>query len=103
MIAPPLSHFHTLIPVVPAIVDSSDRIAVTMRECPLDCIRVPQSAFVKHGRCGRAQAVRRHFVLGETHAAESRVDGVLTHGPLPGVECREDVALPTGNRLELAE
>ncbi len=99
IITPPLGHLDALIPVVSAIVDTANSVAVSVRERPFDGIGVPEPALVEHGRCGRAQPVRRHFVLGEAHTPKRRVDGILAHWALAGMECREDVALAAGNRF----
>ena len=50
-VAPPLSHLHALVPIIAAIVDASDRIAVAMGQRPLDGIWMPQAAFVEHRGC----------------------------------------------------
>ena len=48
IVTPPLGHFDTFIPVVAAIVDTANSVAVTMGERSLDGVGMPEAAFVEH-------------------------------------------------------
>src|SRR3546814_20900103 len=65
VVAPPLRHTHPLIPVLAAVIDAANRIAVTVRQSPFNCVRVPEAAFIQHGGGGCPQPMRGDLTLGD--------------------------------------
>lgn len=83
--APQLSHPHPLVPLVAAIVGTSDGVIVAARLRTLDGVAVPQAAVVEQGRGVRAETVGGHVVRSATHAEQRDVDRVLAHRAVRGV------------------
>lgn len=92
MIAPPLHHFDPLGPILAAIVDAANGVAVGMGKRPFDGIRAPFSGLVEQSRSGGPQAVGGHVVVGIAHAPERLIHGVFAHWAAARVEGREDEA-----------
>src|SRR3546814_20382186 len=79
VVAPPLRHTHPLIPVLAAVIDAANRIAVTVRQSPFNCVRVPEAAFIQHGGGGCPQHTRGALILGAAHQATGGIHCVFAH------------------------
>ena len=102
MVAPPLGHFHPLLPVSAARVVGPHLVGLAMGKCPLDCVGVLLAAFVQK-RCGHGpEPVGGHFVAGIAQPPQSGIQSVLAHGAGTGADRRKDiVGAGSGNRTRL--
>src|SRR3546814_3513728 len=76
VVAPPLRQPHPLSPGLAAVIDAANRIAVTVRQSPFNCVRVPEAAFIQHGGGGCPQPMRGDLILGEAHPAKGGIQCV---------------------------
>lgn len=73
VIAPPLCHLNSLVPVSSAMIGGPHLVLISMGQSSLDSVGVPLSALVKERGCHRSKAVRRHFVARIAQPTQCRV------------------------------
>src|SRR3546814_8444192 len=95
IVAPPLVHGDTLLPIAAPVIDAANAVGIGMGKRPLDGLRGPFAALVQQGGGNGPQAMRRHFTNSISHPPERLIDGVFAQRSPRRVERRKDVAVRT--------
>src|SRR3546814_9461054 len=77
IVAPPLVHGDTLLPIAAPVIDAANAVGIGMGKRPLDGLRGPFAALVQQGGGSGPQAMRRHFTNSISHPPERLIDGVF--------------------------
>src|SRR3546814_12351830 len=77
IVAPPLVHGDTLLPIAAPVLDAANAVGIGLGKRPLDGLRRPFAALVPPGGGSRPPAMRRHFPNSISPPPERLLDGVF--------------------------